>query len=275
MSKEKKEGDKSSLTLRPEFLPLLPKSTSIWGDLDILNSEESSKATLGRVKQLVGETGLSEGIYLGMKQMVSSKSYELPLRVFHANPDELSLPMDDWVTAVSGPLKYSEAIAAGYLLETAAIIRDILDEVLKVEGASPSLSFEEIARKIGGKKRFVPLGIFTIHDYVARMVHYCNIRDSLEDRKMSEDNDLDLAAIVGIGIVPLAKAFREDGYKIGDNFQQAIDTFYIGNTALFIPFAGAYEGHPKTNEDWQMLGLGLYTGVRLLRIIENEFSTSK
>lgn len=261
-----------SLTRRPEFLPGLPKSDSIWGELDILNSKETSKATLARVKQLVDDTGLSNGIYLGIRQVCSPDEYRLPLQVFDTNPDQLRLSLDEMVTAVSGPLTHSEAIATGYLLETATIARDIIDERLEVIERSSSVAFEEIARRLGGQRRFVPLGLSTIYDYIARMVHYRHVRDDFGKWEMSEDRDEDLARIIGLGIVPLAKAFREDGYRIGDNFQQAVDEIYVGNTMLFIPFAGYFGGHPQTKEDWQMVGLGFYTGVRLFRIIEGKFS---
>lgn len=273
MSEEEKRGDKYGLILRPEFLPLLPKSTSIWGDLDILNSKESSEVTLGRVKQLVDEVDLKEGIYIGMRQISIEGKYRLPLQVFNTHPEQLDLSFDDWVTFTSGPLTCSEAIAAGYLLETAEIARDILEGNLDLEESEASLAFEEIAEKIGGRKRFVPLGMMTIYDYIARMVHYRHVKGDLEELDMSEDNDHDLAHIIGLGIVPLARAFREDGYRIGDNFQATIDILYIGNRALFIPFAGALDGHPKTEEDWQMVGLGFYTGVRLFRLIEEKFSS--
>ena len=262
------------LVPRPEFLPNLPKSDSIWGDYDILNSKESSQITLFRVKQLVDDTGVREGIYLGIRQVVSYEEYKLPLQVFDSNPDQLNLRFDDMVTAVSGPLTYSEAISSGYLLETAAIARDILDGQLKLVEKTPRLAFEEIVRRFGGQRRFVPLGFFTIHDYIARMAHYRNIKDDFPGLDMTEDSDEDLALVVGMGTIPLARALREDNYKIGDNFQQTIDRVYIGNQALFIPFAGVFGGHPKNLEDWQMVGLGLYTGVRLFRRIENEFTSS-
>ena len=261
-----------SLTRRPEFLPHLPKSDSILGENDVLNSKETSQLTLERVKELVDDTGLCEGIYVSRRQVYDPEKYKLPLQVFDTNPDQLRLPLDDMVTSVAGPLAYSEAIAAGYLLETATIARDILDEHLKVIEASSSLAFEEMAKRLGGQKRFVPLGLITLHDYIARMAHYRHVKDDLGDWGMSEDRNEDLARIIGLGIIPLAKAFRRDNYKIGRNFQETIDRVYIGNTALFIPFAGVMGGHPKTKEDWQTLGLGLYTGVRLFRIIESKFS---
>jgi len=271
---ERDESPNYSLIHRPEFLPNLPKSDSIWGDFDILNTRETSQATLTRVEQLIDETGLMGGIYIGIRQVYSPEEYKLPLKVFDTDPNQLTLPLDDMVTAISGPLRYSEAIASGYILETAVIAHDILDRRLEVIKSSTNLAFEEMVKKLGGQKRFIPLGLLTIHDYIARMAHYRKVRSDLEEWEMSEDKDEDLAKIIGLGIVPLAKAFRKDGYKIGENFTQMIDKVYIGNTVLFIPFAGVLGGHPQTKEDWQMVGLGLYTGVRLFRIIESKFSDS-
>ena len=258
----------------PDFSEL-PKSGSIWGEFDILNSKESSQVTFRRVKGLVEETGLENGIYIALRQVYSAEEYRAPIEVFDCDPNKLDLEMDDWVTYSCGPLRYGEALASGYILETATITRDIIDENIPVEDEISDIVFEEIAEKIGGRKRFVPLGLSTIYDYIVRMVQYRNVRHDFEKMDMSEDSEEDLACIVGLGVVPLAKAFREDGYRIGEKFQQTIDSVYVGNSSLFTPFSGAFGGHPKAREDWQMLGLGLYTGVRLFRVIENSLINFK
>lgn len=250
-----------SLARRPEFLFDLPKSDSIWGDLDILNSRESSQATFKRVRQLVDGVGLREGIYLGVRETVFPEKYIPPLKVFDINPGQLRLPFNEVVNAISGPLTRSEAIATGYLVETAAIT--LIDP-------TSSLAFEEIEKKLDGKKRLIALGLFTLHDYIARMAYYRNVNGEFAKNGMSEGKDEDLAKVVGLDAVRLAKIFRKDNYRIDKNFQQTIDKFYVGNKSLFIPFADVLGGQPQTEEDWQMIGLGFHTGVRLFRKIQRK-----
>lgn len=247
------------------LLEVLSDSNSIWGRFDILNSKASSQETWQRVEALVDETGLAEGIFVGLRMMVSVGEHRPPLMVFDTNPDKLELSLDDQPTFIAGPLGLSEAKALGYLLETAFIAKDIFEGNIRVAGRSISVAFTSMAETIKGEKRFVPLGWVELYDYIARMVHYRNVKDDLPAWDMSEEEDL--AYMVGDGVVLLAQAFRQDGYRVRESFQQELEQSYIGDPSLFVPFAGL-DGHPKTREDWQMLGLGLYTGVRLFRQIE-------
>ena len=219
------------------------------------------------MEALVDEIGLAEGIFVGLRMMVTVGEHRPPLMVFDTDPDKLELPLDDHPTFIAGPLGLSEAKALGYLLETAFITKDIFEGNIRVAGRGVSVAFTSMAETIKGEKRFVSLGWLELYDYIARMAHYRNVKDDLPAWDMSEDDKHNLAYMVGDGVVLLAQAFRQDGYRVREFFQQRLEQSYIGNPSLFVPFAGV-DGHPKTREDWQMLGLGLYTGVRLFRQIE-------
>ncbi len=267
MDERKGNSDEHNIIIYKDLLPLLPNSTSIWGEEDILNSQESSQETLKRVMLLARNTGVKDGIYVSMRQAMTIGEYRLPLKMFDVDPGEIKdMSLDDMVTFISGPLSFNEAIAAGYLLETALVAKHILDGGLELEKSNSNLWFEQIVERTQGMARFIPLGVITLYDYIARMAHYRNIRHDLKGMDMSEENFDDLSEVVGAGIVPLAHAFKKDEYKIGDNFQKAIEAFYVGNINLFIPYAG--EEQPKNDGDWQLIGLGLQTGVRLFRKIE-------
>lgn len=252
----------------------VPKSDSIWGEYNILNSRATSEVTFQRVYELVRELDFREGIYVGIRAMVNADNYKLPLRVFSEDPQKTISSINDMVVALSGPLKYNEALAAGYILETAAITRDILDGFLQTITKERSPVFEQLASTPKGGERFVPLGLFTLSDYIAAMVAYRNHLQYFEGLDLSEESNEDMSLIVGMGRLPLARAFRRDGYVIGNEFQTTLDQHYVGNRSLFIPFAGVFGGHPKTAADWEMVGAGIYAGIRVFREIQDNFENT-
>ncbi len=247
----------------------LPASDSIWGNLDVLNNLESSQANTGLAKKLVGEVRRSMGgeVYVA-RRALTGRPYRMPLVVYPYDPQFGISSLDDFAVGSSGPYQYGEAVAAGYLLTTAAVNLDILDGVVEGMENTNSPIIDQISQEFGGEKRYLPLGLFTLNDFLGSMMIYRAVTENPGLSVLDIEDEYDLSLLIKVGRLPLARAFKEDGYLIGDNFQATLDRWYIGNQNLFIPFAGK---QPKTLGDWQMVGIGLYTGVRIFRSIDQAF----
>lgn len=248
----------------------IPSCSSIWGKIDILNTDQSSQESTRRVVSAISAFPGNE-LFVGMRSFSKAGEFRSPLVVYDFDPRYAAAPpLEEMATAINGPLSRSEAIAAGYLLETAVVTQDIFEGRIELLQQTPNPLFEALKAKIPGSPRFLPLGLLTLNDYISRMSHYRRARAMFEREEIDENDDEDMAIVVGQGIIPLARAFRLDQYQIGDNFEDTLTQIYAGNPRIFIPFAGI-DQHPKTHADSQLVGLGLLSGVKLFRQIRDHF----
>jgi hypothetical protein len=240
-------------------------STSIWGDIDLLNTWHSSSDLSPRIISAVDEIQQENGLFIGIRMLVDEE--RLPVLVYESNPNRMVLSFEEHSVMPAGPWSRSEAIAIAYLLSSASYYENTLRGVTEVEEYDVPQQIVDLVGTVGGNPLYIAAGIYSVCDLMGRMTHYRDIRDSFEDLDLEEDNLLDMHLIIGIGAVPAAKAFMMDGYIFGDSFQKTVEQGYAAERFYVLPFFQT--NPPQTEGDWEMKRIGMVTGYRLFKRIES------